>query len=92
MIAHRPVAVAVISYEGMDELSGLIRSEPLLRENGEKLASEENTDTKSAESQSLFTANEFTVCLHFYADIQPLFIWWKNLIYFIAYTMINCKT
>jgi hypothetical protein len=64
-VAHRPVA-AIISYEGMDQLSGLIRSEPMLREmNGEKSASEENVDTKSAESQSLFTVNEFTVSLHF---------------------------
>lgn len=45
----------------MDELSGLIRSEQVLRENGEKSAGEESADTKSAESLS--TANEYTVWL-----------------------------
>lgn len=58
----------------MDQLSGLIRSEPMLREmNGEKSASEENVDTKSAESQSLFTVNEFTVSPYFFYFVSVFF-------------------
>jgi len=56
----------VISYLGMDELANFIRSEPPLKENGEKSAGEESADTKSAESQSLSTINEFTVRIYIY--------------------------